>query len=189
VADYPDFTYRGDVDIIAQTIARLSVDIAAQTLATLGINIIAMDLAELLINVHAQDVGVYIERDWAATQDEDLTGTGSVSPGDATESFAIDYTVLANYVLYVDEITWSGWSTERVGLGSRLIYRLYIDSTKKWEVVDQGITANLAFYWTYKHTFSTPIKVAAGEHLKLGFLPSANGGTLYGNFNGRLYSV
>ena len=178
MTDYPDFTYRGDVDIIAQTITRLSVDIAAQTLTALGINITAQDLAELVIKIHAQDVGVYVERDWAAKEDEDKSLTGSSAVDyDAGEVNVFTYTVSANREVYIDDISISV-------NGDYINVWLKEDTTTRWQMAVYKESP-------YAQVFTTPKKFVAGEIINIiaEFVAASGTATVKTNLGGREYVV
>jgi len=182
MADYPDFTYRGDVDIIAQTIERVSVDIAAQTLATLGINITAQTLAELIIKIHAQDVGVYIERDWASTQDNDKTLTGGVvNAWDTGREDVISYAVDTGKVLYIDDIDICCHS---IGTDKMAVW-LVKNSTDIWRIYFQNDQP------PYQRVFTTPKKIIAGETVKVqcDFVATTGSGGVVASLGGREYNV
>jgi len=204
MADYPDGTY--PVDIIAQSLATVAIDIAAQTLATLGVNIkaqdlanlkvdvaaqtlselgvniTAQDLAELVIKIAAQSVGVYVERDWAATQDEDKSLTGTAKVYDTSSEDVVSYTVPAGKTLYIDDISFSidfKSATMRqeciLEIAGAEVWRMYLTT-------DTPIIEKL---------FTTPRKANAGESVILRVYNSDTAYITYvtANLTGREYSV
>ena len=150
MADYSDFTYRGAVDIIAQTIGNIAVNIAAQTLAAMAINITTQDLAELIISINAQTIGIYVERDWATKSDYDKTlfGTFLVLVGDSHD--ILDYTVPDDLVVYIDEVVFSiqHQGEAKLQIGGDTILDVYLAA----EAIET-------------FTFTTPKKATAGEHI------------------------
>ena len=105
MADYPDFTYRGDVDIIAQSIGNVAVDIVAQTLTTLGINITAQDLAELIIKINAQAVGIYLQPEWAAKTGIDKNFACENDNAAWAEVAYVSYSVPAGKTLFLSGLS------------------------------------------------------------------------------------
>jgi len=162
------------VDINAQTLSTLAVDIAAQTLSTLGINIKAQDLAELVIKIAAQSVGVYVERDWATTQDNDKTlVASSIGQGAGINQRLINYTVPTGKTLYIDDMDISGTQT---WLG-----RLDIGGSTVYEINGPANTPNPL-------TFTTPKKATAGQAVELYIKNTGSAsGDFYANINGREY--
>ena len=104
MTDYPDFTYRGNVDIIAQTISKIAVDITTQTLAALKVNITAQGLAQLVIKIAAQTVGVYLQPEWSALEGEDKTLIASGTGKGWHEFATVTYTPTAPKTLYINAI-------------------------------------------------------------------------------------
>lgn len=82
MADYPDFTYRGDVDIIAQSVALL----AAQ------------------IDILSQSVGIYLQPEWAALQAIDKTLLASGTTKGFHQFASVTYTPTAPKALYITAI-------------------------------------------------------------------------------------
>jgi len=119
-----DYSYRGNVDITAQTVGNLAVDIAAQTLATLGINITAQSLAELIIKINAQAVGIYLQPEWAALQGIQKTFLCS------TMGSYTSYTVPKGKTLYIGTLTCVGLATNsEYGTWETLVEAKVIDWT------------------------------------------------------------
>ena len=155
MADYPDFTYRGNIDIIAQTLANLSIDIAAQTLTTLGINITAQDLAELIIKINAQTVSVQGFADWGVEEGNDKTLSGTVDIADtAAWTDIISYTVTAGKTLRIYSLGVSQVNETRL-----VKYRLLIAATQVWYSEPIG--------YSKEYIFSVPQGGAAAEVVKL----------------------
>jgi len=177
-----DFTYLADADITAQTIGNLAVNIVAQTLSQLDVNITAQDLAELTIKIIAQSVGVYVERDWATTQNNDKSLTGSVSGAGVAWVTILDYTPGAGKVLYIDDFDYSiPAETAEAHL------KITIDGTVVWQARFMSDAAGKSSEGL--RSFTTPKKALANEQVLVQANYVGANRTVTANLGCREYSV
>lgn len=127
------------------------------------------------VTIDAQAVGVYTERDWAATEDNDVSLTGQKIDTLNDWQDIISYTPAGGRVLYIDDFSYH--------IESNYPLRITVAGVTIWQT---GATAGMAV----AIPFTTPKKVEAGQALLVQF----NGGNLgdtenYANLGCREYAA
>jgi len=148
-----------EVDIVAQTIGNIKMDIAAATMGNIAIDIAANTLGNLTIDVEAQSIGIYLKADWEVLQGTDKNLTGNASCPSGTETFVIDYTVVADTAFIICQ--WGFSLAGDFGVRGVLWYRHNSTDTR---LATSGGRMGGA------QSFSKPIAVVKGDHIKLSVL-------------------
>lgn len=163
-----------EIDIKAQSIGNLDVNIAAADIGNIGIDIKANTLGNLTIDIEAQSIGVLLYPDWQAVQDADKDEVGYATCNDATYTRVLDYTVTAYKTFYICQ--WGFNVDGNTGVLARLEYQH--NTTYKSLAFSGGQVGN-------SHNFPKPIKVVAGDHIRIGLVQYSGGSiTGYGCVSG-----
>lgn len=156
--DYPDWVQ--PVNIVGQTIGHLAMNIVAQAISKLNVDIIAQTIANLAINVVAQQVGVKIEGEWQSYQGNWKYIQAYYGSLPAGGSYYQGYTVPAGKALYV---TGMGGAWHSTALAN---YDHFMRGTVNL-IKNSSYLAMLGGESGCGITFPTPIKVTAGENIKI----------------------
>jgi len=170
-AQYVDLT----VDIVAQTVGNITVDIAAQTVGNIGIDLKAQSVGNITIDVETQSVGIYLKADWEVLQGTDKNEYGYATVGAEAEAIVLDYTVPAGKTFYICQwgfgVLWNG------GVIAKLSH--VHNATVTYLSVAGGYSGGT-------QSFTKPIAVLAGYHIKVYIINMDSGGahTGYGSIGG-----
>lgn len=155
-----------NVDIKAQTVGNINVDIAAQTVGNINVNLAASAITLTVnvsgtaqIDIEAQSVGVYLKAEWEVLQGTDKNEVGHASCPDDTETHVLDYTVTAGKTFYICQ--WGFGIANDSGVWASLYF--YHNATPTHLALGGGRVGG-------SQSFTKPIAVVAGDHIKVGIL-------------------
>jgi len=157
-----------EVDIVAQTVGNIGIDIKAATIGNIGIDIKANTLGNLTIDIEAQSIGIYLKADWEVLQGTDKNLSGYAECPDGSATFVIDYTVVADTAFIICQ--WGFNLAADCGGQASLWFRH--NATDARLAMTGGRMGN-------SQSFSKPIAVVAGDHIKLSVF-QVSGAAVYG---------
>jgi len=160
-----------DINLTGSTIT-LPVNIAAQAVE-LAVDITSQTLANVNMKINAQAVGVYIQKEWAVKEAEEVDSTGSaiISPG--VESAIAAHAVPAGMAHYVDFL--------EIGIKEeKALVFFYLKGSIRGIVLQGACVAGI-FY-----PFPRPIRFIGGELITLTVMHYGTKNlAVYGGFHGR----